>query len=187
MKMISKLFYIAFVVVLLSVAALFLSSLLPIPGNIKVKIVKSGSMEPAIKTGSIVVVKPASAYVIGDIITFGQDTRTRIPTTHRITAMRDDGSTVTYTVKGDANEEADPDIVSKDSVLGRVILSIPYAGYILDFARHPIGFTLLIGIPAGIIVIDETLRIWVEVRGLQRRVRRPKNTTVIDLRNAPSL
>src|SRR3989338_8215020 len=65
-------------------ASLFFAPLLPIKGNIEIKIVKSGSMEPAIKTGSIVVIKPASLYGVGDVITFGEDSRTTYPTTHRI-------------------------------------------------------------------------------------------------------
>ncbi len=33
-------------------------------------IVSSGSMEPAIKTGSVVVVSPKSSYQVGDVVTF---------------------------------------------------------------------------------------------------------------------
>ena len=192
MKIFSKLFYIVFVLLLLSVAGLFLASLLPIPGNIKVKIVKSGSMEPAIHTGSIVVVKPQSSYAVGDVITFGEDTKVRIPTTHRIVSVRDDAGTVSYSAKGDANEEADPIVVSKGSVIGKVTFAIPYAGYVLDFARQPLGFTFLIGIPASIIILDETLRIVNEIMGMRRR-REPEEEFpamqqhVIDLRNRKSV
>ena len=35
----------------------------------KAYLVQSGSMEPAIKTGSVTIIKPASEYKIGDIIT----------------------------------------------------------------------------------------------------------------------
>ena len=66
------------------VIALFLIvAILPIPGNVELKIVQSGSMEPAILTGSIVVIKPSSAYEVGEVITFGSDTKTQVPTTHR--------------------------------------------------------------------------------------------------------
>ena len=187
MKILGTLFYTIFVLILLSVAGLFLASLLPIPGNIKVKIVKSGSMEPAIKTGSIVIVRPEATYASGDVITFGLDTRTHIPTTHRIVAVHDDGGgPITYSVKGDANEEVDPDVIPRSSVIGKVVLAIPYAGYILDFARQPIGFTLLIGIPAGIIILDEALRIWTEIRSMRRK-ESPRSNRVIDLRNAQRL
>ena len=186
MKTVTTALYIIFIILLLGVAGLFLSSLLPIPGNIQIKIVKSGSMEPAIATGSVVMVKPQSTYAIGDIITFGEDTRARIPTTHRIIAIHNDSGKITFTVKGDANAEEDPASVQMHSVIGRVILSVPYIGYVLDFARQPIGFTLLIGIPACIIIFDEALRIWTEVRGMRQK-KRPRDNHIIDLRNAQQL
>ena len=135
--------------------------MLPIPGNIEMKIVKSGSMEPAIPTGSIVVVKPETIYREGDVITFGKDTKTDIPTTHRIVALNNDG---TYTVKGDANEEEDENHVSRGTVIGKVIFHLPYAGYVLDFARQPIGFMLLIAVPAGLVIMEEVLTIFKETR-----------------------
>lgn len=169
MKIISKLFYTVFVLLLLGVAGLFLATLLPIPGNVQIKIVKSGSMEPAISTGSIVVVKPQARYAVGDIITFGEDTGAQIPTTHRITAVQGDFSNVSYLTKGDANEDSDNVQIAQRDVVGRVVFNVPYAGYILDFAKQPIGFTLMIAIPAGIIILDELVRIGREVVGMRRR------------------
>ncbi len=169
MKIISKLFYTVFVLLLLGVAGLFLASLLPIPGNVQIKIVKSGSMEPAIKTGSIVIVKPQAAYAVGDIITFGEDTGAQIPTTHRVVAIGGNFSNVFYMTKGDANEEADNVQIAQSDVEGRVIATIPFAGYVLDFAKKPLGFTLMIAIPASIIILDELLRIFQEVRSLRRK------------------
>src|SRR6185436_8586114 len=114
LKIFTTILYTVFVAFIIGVAGLLLGSMLPIPGNIEVKIVKSGSMEPAIPTGSIVVVKPEHLYRKGDVITFGKDTKTDVPTTHRIIALNDDG---TYTVKGDANEEADPNPVPRSTVI----------------------------------------------------------------------
>lgn len=166
-KIISGTLYTLFIAMLLAVAGLFLTTLLPIPGNIEVKIVKSGSMEPTIMTGSIVVVKPSASYAVNDVITFGEDTKRQIPTTHRIIATNGDFKSISYTTKGDANEEQDPAPVSQSDIIGKVVLAVPYAGYILDFARQPIGFTLMIGIPAGIIILDELLRIFTEVRKMR--------------------
>ena len=174
MKIISGTFYAIFILLLLGVAGLFLASMLPIPGNVQLKIVKSGSMEPSIMTGSVVIVKPTDSFAVGDVITFGADTGKQIPTTHRIIETRTDTGRTYYTTKGDANEEADPKQVATSDIIGRVILAVPYAGYILDFARQPLGFTLMIGIPAGIIILDELLRIFAEVRRMRRpKMRRP--------------
>jgi len=169
MKILGKTAYIIFVVLLIGVAGVFLASLLPIPGNIELKIVKSGSMEPTIKTGSIVVVKPVETYAVGDIVTFGKDSAREIPTTHRIVSIREGERGTIFSTKGDANEEADPMEVSAGAVIGKVIVDVPYAGFVLDFARQPIGFTLLIGIPAGVIILDEAARIFKEVAALRRK------------------
>lgn len=183
MHIIGKTLYWIFIGLLLAVAALFLASYLPIPGNIEVKIVKSGSMEPAIKTGSVVILRPADTYAVGDIVTFGEDSKLRIPTTHRIVEVHGAGNATTFTTKGDANEEADPQPVPRASVIGKVYGWVPYAGYVIDFARTPWGFTGLIGVPAALIIIDELFILFGEVSKLYRtrRTRRePEN--VLDLR-----
>lgn len=43
---------------------------IPIPGDLHIYSVETGSMEPSIKTGSVVFVAPAENYKIGDVITF---------------------------------------------------------------------------------------------------------------------
>lgn len=167
MNILYKSVYALFVLALVAVALLFLATMLPIPGNVEVKIVKSGSMEPAIPTGSIVVVKPATNYAVGDVITFGRDTKQEIPTTHRIVEVQGGGAT--YLTKGDANEEADPRTILKSDIIGSVFVHVPYVGYILDFARQPWGFTLMIGIPAALIILDELIRIVAEVQKMYRK------------------
>lgn len=186
MKVISTIFYTIFVALVIGIAGLLLGTMLPIPGNLEMKIVKSGSMEPEIPTGSLVVVQPAASYGKGDIITFGKDTKTDIPTTHRIIAINPDGSFVT---KGDANEEQDQNPVARVEVIGKVILSIPGAGYVLDFARTKLGFALLIGIPAGLVILEELLTIMRETQKWYRGRRGKRDDhgggggSVVDLRS----
>jgi signal peptidase len=171
MHIVFKIMYGLFITLLVGVGALLLVSLLPITGNVEIKIVKSGSMEPTIPTGSIVVVMPNQAYKVGDVITFGKDTKTQIPTTHRIIAERKQGSQTYFTTRGDANEEQDPREIAASEVIGKVLAHVPYVGYILDFARQPMGFALLIGLPAAMIVFDESANIYREVVKLRRRRR----------------
>jgi signal peptidase I len=102
-----KIFYNLFVAVIIIAAVLLLATMLPIPGNYEVKIVKSGSMEPAIHTGSVVVVKPEASYKQGDVITFGKDTKTQVPTTHRIVDTQVKSGIMHYITKGDANNAPD--------------------------------------------------------------------------------
>jgi signal peptidase len=152
---------IAFIVL---VAILLIVSAFPIPGNYKVMVVKSGSMEPTIKTGSIVVVKPASDYKIGDIITFGPYSKTKAPTTHRIYEMKVEGGEPIYITKGDANNAPDTREIKKIDIVGKVLFSVPFVGYAVDFAKKPLGFALIIIIPAAIIIYDEIRKIFGEIK-----------------------
>lgn len=170
-KILSKIGYTIFVLLLIAVAGLFLAPQLPtnISRGIEVKIVKSGSMEPAIKTGGIVVTIPRNTYFVGDIITFGKDTKTEIPTTHRVVSTRNEANVTYFATKGDANEEADPEETRQSSVIGKVLFTIPYAGYILDFSKQPLGFILLIALPAGLIILTELWSIYEELRRILRK------------------
>ena len=167
MKFFFNSIYYFFVLCLVGIGVLLLGTMTSLGGNIKIKIVKSGSMEPAIMTGSIVIIKPEPTYQVGDIITFGLDTKTQIPTTHRIAEVTD-GPIPMYTTKGDANEDNDPSNTRRTDVHGKVITAIPYLGYILDFARKPLGFGLLVGVPATLIILEELGKIWAEVRRIRR-------------------
>ena len=169
MKSLFKIGYGIFVAAVVVLGLLLLTSLIPIPGNIEVKIVQSGSMEPAIKTGALVVIKPSDEYRVDDVIMFGEDTKTKVPTTHRIVADEVRSGVFYYTTKGDANEDPDPQQVKQSEVIGKVLFSIPYLGYVLDFAKNPLGFSLLIGVPATLVVFDEVANILRETRKLEMK------------------
>ena len=168
MKVLFNTAYYLFLAAVLAIGLLLIGSLVPIPGNIEVKIVQSGSMEPSIKVGSIVVVKPSDSYAVNDVITFGEDTREEIPTTHRIISERIEGGVALYTTKGDANSSVDPQEIREDEIIGKVLLDIPFLGFILDFARQPLGFVLIIGVPAALVIFDEAAKIWKEIRKIRR-------------------
>jgi len=180
MRIFGKIIYGSVLALLLAVAGLFAVSFVPAFG-FEIKIVKSGSMEPAIPTGSLVVVRPAASYVAGDVITFGKDTKNEIPTTHRIESVRTAAGGTLFTTKGDANEERDPQEVAARDVIGKVLFHVPSAGYVLDFARQPLGFALLIGLPAAMIIIDEMFNIGKEFAAMRRRRRGAKTNQEDDV------
>ena len=169
MKTLSNILYYGLVVGIGSIGLLVLATLMPIPGNIAIKVVKSGSMEPKIPVGSAVVIQPAASYGVGDIITFGKDTKTQIPTTHRIVMVSGEGSATTYTVKGDANDAPDPVAVHLSDVRGKVVLAIPFLGFLLAFAKTRLGFLLMVGIPGLVVCLEEIKNIWIEARRLRKR------------------
>ena len=159
-----KIIYYIVIAFIVAVALLLIVSILPITGNYKIMTVISGSMAPEIKMGSVVVVKPVSDYKIGDVITFGPYSKTKAPTSHRIYDIKVEGGAPVYITKGDVNNAPDSREIKKSDIVGKVLFSVPYMGYAVEFAKKPIGFALIIIIPAAIIVGDEIKKIYVEVK-----------------------
>lgn len=165
-----KIVYYIFIAFIVVVAVLLVISVFPITGNIKWMIVQSGSMAPAIKQGSIVMVKPVADYKIGDVITFGPYSKTKAPTTHRIYDIKVVEGEPTYITKGDVNNAPDNREITKKDVLGKVLFSVPYLGFVVDFAKKPLGFALIIIVPAALIIFDEVKKIIQElkIKGLKK-------------------
>ena len=159
-----KILYYVFLGFIVLVAILLIVSVLPIMGNYKIMTVISGSMQPAIKMGSVVMVKPVSDYKIGDVITFGPYTRTKAPTSHRIYDIKVQGGEPVYITKGDANNAPDAREIKKEDILGKVLFSVPFVGYAVDFAKKPMGFALIIIVPAALIIFDEAKKIFGEIK-----------------------
>ncbi|GIW69135.1 signal peptidase I [Candidatus Parcubacteria bacterium] len=154
-ELLPKAAYGALVGIVAGMGLLLLATQVPLFGELlRLRIVQSGSMSPAIPTGSLVVIRPSQSYEIGDVITF-QTSGARVPTTHRIIADEIIAGRRFFITKGDANEDADTRRVSQSAVEGKVVLAVPYLGYILDFARTPLGFLAIIVVPALAIVLEE--------------------------------
>ncbi len=106
--------------------------------------VMSGSMAPAIGTGSAVWVSDAKFEEIqeGDVITYTVgDGRTSV--THRVIGKNETDHT--FFTKGDANGQADAKPVPYCNVDGVVRFWIPGAGYLLEILKSGAGKLLLAG------------------------------------------
>ena len=161
---------------LVVIAGLLAVSSLPVPGNYRLYTVLSGSMSPAIRTGSLVAVRPAPAYKKGDIITFVSLDNPKETVTHRVFALKTAGGSTAYITKGDANSTADPAAVSPKAILGKTVLSVPLLGYPLGFAKTQLGFIVLIVIPAVLIIYNELLTVKKETVRLLKKRRKRKLT-----------
>lgn len=136
-------------------------SALKIPGGLKLLVVQSGSMEPTIKTGSVILIKKQDTYGIGDVISFvegGKDS-----TTHRVTKTATINNKEVFSTKGDANQAGDREAISIDNVLGKTVFAVPYLGYIVAFTKTQMGFIFLIVVPATIIIFSEILNLKKEI------------------------
>lgn len=130
----------------------------------QVKTVLSGSMEPEFKTGSIITINETGKqhnYEKGDVITF--KTKDNILITHRIVKVKKGGQQ--FITKGDANDAPDMEPVPRDNIIGVYTgFTIPYLGYIINFANSSEGAALLLVLPGiglilySIITISRALR-----------------------------
>lgn len=181
-KKILNIFYWVCIALLLLIAVSTAFSVFKGPGGYRILVVSSGSMEPSIKTGSVVLVVPQKEYKIGDVVTFltSANANIKMPNstfTHRITKIQNDEGRKTYKTKGDANKTEDPRDVTASLVLGKTMLSIPFIGYIVAFTKTQVGFIALIIIPAVIIVYNELMNIKKEALRLMKERKERKLST----------
>jgi signal peptidase len=182
LKKLSKVFNVLYwilMLVLLIVAGLAALSAFGLPKSFRLFVVQSGSMEPTIKTGSLVIVQPQSQYKKNDVITFKIQPEADIKNpnlliTHRIFDIKDVGGQTFFITKGDANNAPDMEERPIGNVLGKVVFSIPYLGYPVGFAKTQTGFILLIVIPATIIIYSEAITIKNETAKLLAKRRKKK-------------
>lgn len=101
-------------------------------------VVVSGSMEPVIPTGSLVVAKggPAESALVGDIASLPREDGVLV--THRVienVPSKTDPGLREIRMKGDANNDADQNPYIASEVL-KPVVTIPYAGYVTSFMNN---------------------------------------------------
>lgn len=111
-------------------------------------IVTTGSMEPTLPAGAMVIARAQADYAVGDVVSFRQEGAV---VTHRIVAETAAG----YRTAGDANNTPDSEAVPFEAVLGRVVLCLPGAGALLMALQEPIGILLLTAGGAILILLPE--------------------------------
>lgn len=171
-RKVGNILYVGIFIFLVAIAAIVAISALKIPGSYKILTVQSGSMEPYIKTGSIVVIQPQPNYKKGDIITTSKPADPKVSVTHRIVEVKSKDKKISYVTKGDANKTADTEERLPGQVLGKVLFSIPYLGYPVSFAKTRNGLIVLVIVPATMIIYGELLNIKNELIKLLKRKRK---------------
>ena len=124
--------------------------------------VMSGSMEPTIHTGDVVVdqqISPLDAR-IGDIVTFRDPQNHSKLITHRVRRIEVRGGVVSFATKGDASNTVQRWSVPATGHIGRVVLHLWKLGYLLWWVSQPWGRLLLVVIPVLALGVYEIKRIW---------------------------
>jgi signal peptidase len=137
----------------------------------QLKTVLSGSMEPGIKTGSIIAVKSGgdmTRFKKGEVISF--ITEERVLVTHRIVEVINNGEQVSYRTKGDKNKDADADSVLSNNVIAKYTgFTVPYVGYIANFSKTKQGIAFLMFLPGILLIGYSGFTIWTTISQLLRK------------------
>lgn len=123
--------------------------------------VLSGSMEPTLMTGDMVISKwmrPDQAKV-GDLVTF-QSAESRKLITHRVRSVKINGDRVDIATKGDANDTVEHWQAPSNGRVSRVEYDVPKVGYLTNLVSTTKGKLLMVVLPAILLAIYELVRLW---------------------------
>jgi len=100
--------------------------------------VRSGSMEPTIQTGAMVVLTETGGgnLDVGDIITFEKPDDPSVLVTHRIVDVETNEQGRVFVTKGDANANPDPWRVPASGTGWVYAFDVPYLGYLFGFLNN---------------------------------------------------
>ena len=126
--------------------------------------VRSGSMEPAIPTGALVVLAEVDAEEIevGDVITFDRPDGATGRVTHRVVDVVGDGGGRAFLTKGDANDVPDPWRVPAAGTQLRHVFDVPLLGYLF-------GWLSSAAARAGLLAVPAVALAWLTWTGRRRR------------------
>jgi signal peptidase I len=118
-----------------------------IGGQASYVVVNGNSMEPGFHRGDLVIVHTASAYSVGDIVTY-RNAELKAFVIHRIIAIEQDH----YVFKGDNNSWIDTYRPTYDELIGKLWIHIPKLGKAMEWLRVPIHMGLTTGLLGGILM-----------------------------------
>lgn len=134
--------------------------------------VLTGSMEPTLPPGTLVVTRPTSMdeIEVGEVVTFQKEPDHPAVVTHRVIGHGVDmrGRTVLWT-QGDANASPDPAPVREVQVRGEVWYIVPYLGHVTGFLEGPVREAGLRGV-AGLLLAYAAVMMAGAVRDQIRRL-----------------
>jgi len=136
--------------------------------------VLTGSMEPTFKVGGVVLSRPVDprSINVGDVIVFRASTARGAEDapliTHRVVSIREEAGQPVFKTRGDNNDTEDSfDVFARD-VTGKVVVHVPYLGYLLAIFQKPLGFLLAVCIPVGWFIVSQVRRLVAEVNRARR-------------------
>ena len=140
--------------------ALILFILLHLLG-FKSVVVLTDSMEPMISPFSLVIVSPESDIRIGDVVLYEVElSKKKYKVLHRVIDIKEKKGQIVYITKGDNRRYADAWYVSRDNVIGKLLFSVPYVGYVSYYGAHLLS--LIYPLVSTYLFYRLLLRVWVK-------------------------
>ncbi|GAF65410.1 signal peptidase I [Bacillus sp. TS-2] len=134
----------------------------------QIKTVLSGSMEPEMLTGSLILIQKAEQkehFTVGDVVTYR--TAENVLITHRIIEVMNNGQS--YITKGDHNNGPDIEPVLSDNIVGKYSgITVPYVGYVTQFIQSKQGALIIFIIPGVLLLIHSIFTIWRVLRIIEK-------------------
>ena len=124
-------------------------------------IVLTGSMEPNIKTGDLIIVKQISGSDVKakDVIAFfDPDGNGTSILTHRVNEVYEENGKLYFRTQGDANNSEDRSPVSEDKLVGIYQFRIAGAGNVAMFMQTTAGLIVCVVVPLILLITWDLVR-----------------------------
>jgi signal peptidase len=119
----------------------------------KLLTVASGSMEPRLLTGDLVLVAPLAEWpVAGQIVSYNSSINNGEIVTHRVLSV--DTKHDYVVTRGDNTDSSDPPI-RRQQIIGQVSFKSKKLGAAISFLRRPVGLVAAIYVPALLVIAAE--------------------------------
>lgn len=126
-------------------------------------VMRSGSMEPVISPGDVVVIEsePLSALAVGQILTFAAPVAGNPVYSHRVTAVRTSSGGTVVSTKGDANPVADPwQARISDARVWHVVHVVPGVGWVIAALHRRSVHVISVWLIPAALCAEVLLRLW---------------------------
>jgi len=116
-------------------------------GQVSYVIVNGVSMEPGFQLGDLTILRKASDYQIGDVVTY-HDSKMEAYVIHRIIGVDQNH----FVLKGDNNSWVDAYHPTHEEIIGKLWIYIPKLGRTFTWLRSPLNLALSIVLLGGILM-----------------------------------
>lgn len=120
----------------------------PMPFGVGASVVLSGSMEPTLSVGDLLIIRAQDSYEAGNVVVYQSGS---MPVVHRILEITDE----VVITQGDANNAADTPF-HPDAIKGEVVAAIPLVGYLVWALKSPIAVVIMLA--AAVLLVEWSFR-----------------------------